>query len=253
MQNKPGIFITGTDTGVGKTVVAAGLALVLRERGVKVGVMKPVATGCLGEDPKKLISEDAVFLMEAADSEYPSLISPVRLKAALAPSVAAQIEKREVPVDQIHKAYRELQKHYDFIIVEGTGGLLVPITQDYFVTNLIREMNLPLVIVARNALGSINHTLLTVDAAIVRGFEIRGIIFNKVPLVNVSMVETSNPKVISEATGVPILGSLPHMEDVDVASCQFGSLREVFQERIRVDKILFNASLDETLVPRQGL
>lgn len=237
MRKSLGIFITGTDTGVGKTVVAAGLALALRERGVRVGVMKPVATGCSGEG-KRLISEDAVYLLEAAENEHPPLTNPLRFRNPLAPSVASVIEKKEVPIDKILKAYRDLQRHYEFIIVEGIGGLLVPITKEYFVANLIHEFELPLVIVTRGGLGTINHTLLTVDAAVIRGFEVRGIIFNRMPRVNFSMAEITNPKVIHDLTGIPILGSLPELEDVDVERCRFGSLREVFKERIDLDRLL---------------
>ncbi len=94
-QQTPGIFITGTDTGVGKTVVSAGIALALKDRGMRVGVMKPVATGCFGHNNDRLISHDAAFLMEAAEGEYPGLISPVRYRHPLAPNVAAHLEKSE--------------------------------------------------------------------------------------------------------------------------------------------------------------
>ncbi len=237
MRTKPGIFITGTDTGVGKTLVSAGLAFVLRERGIKVGVMKPVATGCYGIDDR-LVSSDAAFLMEAAENEHPALTSPVRLRNPLAPKVAATLEKKEIKLEQIRDAYQEIQKHYDFIIVEGIGGLMVPITQNYFVANMIRDFQLPVVIVSKPTLGTINHTLLTVDAAVVRGFDVRGIIFNRIPTVNFSLAEITNPKAIHELTNLPILGSLPEMPDVDVDTCKFGRLREVFKERIMVDKIL---------------
>lgn len=246
MKPKPGIFITGTDTGVGKTLVSAGLALALRERGIKVGVMKPIATGCFGLD-HRLISADAAFLMEAAENEYTGLSCPSRFRNPLAPNVAATLEKREVALDQIRAAYEELQKHYDFIIVEGIGGLMVPLAKDYFVTNLIRDFKLPIVIVSRPTLGTINHTLLTVDAAVIRGFEIRGIIFNRIPTVNFSAAEITNPKVIHELTNLPILGSLPDLPDVDVESCKFGSLKEVFKERVMVDKILSGETADITL------
>ncbi|MBI4115583.1 MAG: dethiobiotin synthase [Candidatus Omnitrophica bacterium] len=237
-MNKPiGIFITGTDTGVGKTVVAAGLALVLKERGMRVGVMKPVATGCFG-DGKRLVSEDAVYLFEAAENEYAPLTNPLRFRNPLAPSVASVIEKKEIPIEKILKAFKELQRHYDFLIVEGIGGLLVPITKEYFVANLIHEMGLPLLIVAKGGLGTINHTLLTVDAAVMRGFEIRGIIFNRMPRVNFSIAEITNPKVVHDLTGVPILGTLPDLEDVDVERCRFGTLREVFKERVELDRLL---------------
>lgn len=245
MRTKPGVFITGTDTGVGKTLVAVGLALVLKERGVKVGVMKPVATGCYGHE-KNLVSQDAVCLLEASQNEYPRLTNPVRFRNALAPNVAATIERKEIVLEKIYDAYRQLQKHYDFIIVEGIGGLLVPLTNDYFIANLIKDFNLPIVVVARNVLGTINHTLLTIDAAVIRGFEIRGVIFNRVPKVNYSLAETTNPKVIHDISGVPILGSLPEMEELNMDHCQFGNLKEIFQERIRIDKILYNASMDQT-------
>ena len=243
-MNKPGIFITGTDTGVGKTIVAAGLAMALRERGVKVGVMKPVATGCHGLE-QRMISQDAAYLMEAAENEYPALTNPSRFRHPLAPNVAAMLEKKEVQLGDIHHAYQELQKHYDFIIVEGIGGLLVPLTKDYFVANLIREFQLPLLIVARSGLGTINHTLLTVDAAVIRGFDIRGIIFNRIPTVNYSMAEITNPKVVHDLTGIPVLGSLPEMTDVDVETCRFGKLKEVFTERIQVDKIFYQPAVGQ--------
>ena len=237
MKKSMGIFVTGTDTGVGKTVVAAGLALVLRERGLKVGVMKPVATGCTGEG-KRLVSEDAVYLLEAAENEYPPLTSPSRFRNPLAPNVASVIEKREIPIEKILKAYRELQHHYDFLIVEGIGGLLVPINKDYYVANLIHEFGLPILVVARGGLGTINHTLLTVDAAVIRGLEVRGIIFNRMPRVNFSIAEITNPKVIHDLTGVPVLGTLPELPDVDVERCQFGGLKEVFKERVDLDRLL---------------
>jgi len=242
MYSKAGIFITGTDTDVGKTVVAAGLAMALKARGIKVGVMKPVATGCHGTD-NRLISYDAVYLWEAAENEYPALTSPSRFRNPLSPHVASSIEKREVKVQSIHRAFKELQKHYDFVIVEGVGGLLVPITKDYFVTNLIREFQLPLLIVSHAGLGAINHTLLTIDAALIRGFEIKGVIFNRVPKTNLSLAEITNPKVIHELTQVPILGSLPEIDGLNVEACKYGQLKEIFEERIQVDKIAVTPSL----------
>jgi dethiobiotin synthetase len=239
---KPGIFITATDTGVGKTVIAAGLALLLRERGVRVGVMKPVATGCHGSS-QRLISSDAVFMFEAAENEYAPLSSPCRYRHPLAPSVAAVMEKREVDISQIQRAYWELQKHYDFIIVEGIGGMLVPLAKNYFVADLIREFHLPIVIVARAGLGTINHTLLTADAAVIRGLEVRGVIFNRLPVVNYSTAEMTNPKVVHELTGLPVLGSLPEIDGLDVEACRYGKLKEIFCERIQVDKILNTPTL----------
>ncbi len=232
-----GVFITATDTGVGKTVISAGLAMVLKARGMRVGVMKPVATGCVG-DNGRLISPDAVYLFEAAENEYAPLTSPVRFKNAVAPSIASVYEQREVDLDVIRKAYKELQKHYDFLIIEGIGGILVPIKKNYLVANLIREMGLPLIIVSHVSLGAINHTLLTVDSALMRGFPIKGIIFNRAPLANYSLAELTNPRVIHELTGLPVLGTLPELADVDVERYRYGNLRTVFEEHINIDAIL---------------
>jgi len=236
---KAGIFITGTDTEVGKTVVSAGLALVLRERGIKVGIMKPIATGCYGPD-ERLISSDAAFLMEAAENEFPPLHSPTRFRNPLSPNVAAMLEKKEVDIDRILKSYQKLQKHYDFLIVEGIGGIMVPLKKDYYVANLIRDMKLPLVIVSYAGLGAINHTLLTVDAAMIRGLDIKGVVFNRASISNYSLAEMTNPKVIHDLSGVQILGSLPEIEELHIETCQFGKLKEIFRERIQVDKIIGN-------------
>ena len=235
-----GIFVTATDTGIGKTVISAGLAMAIRSRGIRVGVMKPVATGCFGER-ERLISADAVYLFEAAENEYAPLTSPIRFRNPVAPSIASVYEQKEVDLDAIRGAFGELQKHYDFIIVEGIGGFLVPIKKNYLVANLIREFALPLVIVSNISLGAINHTLLTVDAALIRGFKIKGIIFNRAPLVNYSLAEMTNPRVIHELTGIPILGVVPEIQELNVERCRFGSLKEVLMERINIDAILNGA------------
>jgi len=232
-----GIFVTSTDTGIGKTIVSAGLALTLKARGMRIGVMKPVATGCFGDGPR-LISVDAVYLFEAAENEYAPLTSPVRFRNPVAPNIASIYEQKEVNLDAIRNAFRELQKYYDFIVVEGIGGLLAPIKNNYLVANMIQEMKLPIVIVSHVQLGAINHTLLTVDSALIRGFIIKGIVFNRAPLVNYSLAEMTNPRVIHELTGIRVLGTLPEMEELNVESCRFGRLKEVFADRINVDAIL---------------
>lgn len=236
-MKKPGIFITGTDTDVGKTIVAAGLALVLRSQGIRVGVMKPIATGCLNFG-NRLVSVDAAFLMEAAENEWTGHSSPARYKHPVAPKVAAELEKKEVDLDHIRKCYAELEKNYDFIIVEGIGGLMVPIHPKYYVTDLVREFKLPILVVSKPGIGSINHTVLTVDAARIRGLDVKGIVFNRLPRANLSISEMTNPKVISELTKVPILGSLPDIEGLDVERGKFGALREIFQERVRIDSLI---------------
>lgn len=181
---RKGIFILGTDTGVGKTVVAAGLTLALRSRGIRVGVMKPIATGCLGHTGR-LVSIDAAYLMEAALMDSPVLVNPVRYRSPVAPSVAAVVEKVEVNIDQIVEAYKKLQKEFDFIVVEGVGGVLVPIKENYFVSNLLDALELPALLVTASKLGTINHTLLSVEALLSRGIEIVGIIMNGIEAANI--------------------------------------------------------------------
>ena len=167
-----------------------------------------------------------------------ALTNPSRFRNALAPYVAAPLEKKFVEPKKLIRAFRELSKHYDYVIVEGIGGLFVPLAKDYYISNLIKDFELPLVVVARSTLGSINHTLLTVDAALIRGMDVRGIIFNRVPQVNYSLAEITNPKVIHELSGVSILGSLPEMDDLDISSCRYGQLQQMVQERIQLDKLL---------------
>ncbi len=232
-----GIFIIGTDTGVGKTVVGAGLALCLKDRGIKVGVMKPVATGCL-ESNDHLYSQDAIYLFEAAENEYPLLSSPLRFKNPLAPSVTSEIEKKPMDLKKVFWAYREIREIYNFIIVEGIGGLLVPLSNNYFVADLVKEFDLPVIIVARTGLGTINHTLLTVQAAKNRGLKVKGIILNGLPETNLSLAEKTNPRIVQDLTGVPVLGVLPKMADVDVERLMFGSLKKTFAKKINIDIFL---------------
>ncbi|MFH1383557.1 MAG: dethiobiotin synthase [Candidatus Omnitrophota bacterium] len=234
---KQGIFVVGTDTNVGKTVVAAGLALVLRKRGLRVGVMKPIASGCK-QVGNTLVSLDAVFLMEAAENQFSALTNPIRLKEPLAPSVAAEIEGREVNVQKVSFAFRELQKNYDFVIVEGIGGLLVPLGTDYYVSDLVRSLHLSVLIVGRISLGTINHTLLTVEALRARGIAIEGIVLNGLDPRSSSLAELTNPKVIETLSKVRILGVLPQIEMLSVDACAFGNLCDVFEKNINIEPLL---------------
>jgi len=145
-----------------------------------------------------LYSQDAIYLFEAAENEYPLLSSPLRFRNPLAPSVASELEKRPMDLKKVFWAYREIREIYNFIIVEGIGGLLVPFTNNYFVADLVKEFDLPVVIVARSGLGTINHTLLTVQAAKNRGLEIKGIILNGQPEANLSLAEKTNPRIVQD-------------------------------------------------------
>ncbi len=169
-----GVFVTGTDTGVGKTFVACALARALREAGVDVGVMKPIETGVPEAGP-----EDARALREAAGVEDPlELICPVRFALPASPEAAARAEDRSVSLDAIRDAFDELTRRHAFVLVEGAGGLLVPIDAGTDMADLARAFDLPLLLVARAALGTVNHTRLSLEVAEARGLEVLGVVLS---------------------------------------------------------------------------
>ncbi|MEW5766038.1 MAG: dethiobiotin synthase [bacterium] len=212
-----GLFITGTDTGVGKTVVAAGLTRAYRDMGHRVGVMKPVSSGAIKTPTSGLECRDTRLLIEASGiQEEVSLINPYCFEEALAPAAAASLAKIEIEVGKILEAYHLLAQGYDPMIVEGVGGLLVPIRKDYLVIDLVRDLNLPLLVVARPGLGTINHTCLTVKYALKEGIRVVGIIING--LKKAGLAEKTSPALIEEITGVPILGILPYLSDLTVST-----------------------------------
>ena len=233
-----GIFITATDTEVGKTVVTAGLARAIAARGINAGVMKPVASG--GKKAgNKIVSEDALFLAGSIrlDDEL-ELINPVKLELPLSPLAASRLENRDVDIGKIKNAFLKLSDIHDFLLVEGIGGLLVPIRKDYSAADMASEMGLPIIIVARLNIGTINHTLLTVNEALRRGLGIKGIIFNCAKDGDAGPAEKTNPDLIKELSGMPILGTLPFDSGVSVENKKYGNLTELTSEFIDIDAIL---------------
>jgi len=210
-----GVFVTGTDTDVGKTVIAAGLTAALRRRGVKAVYFKPMQSGC-PEEAGELVPTDARFARELAGLDEPlRLLCPIALRLPLAPGVAAAREGVEVDLSRIAAAVWELSWRYDFLVVEGAGGLYVPlIGTSFLVLDLIRWLKLPLLVVARAGLGTINHTALTVMTAREKGIEVAGIILNRYPAAPSLAVQT-NPAVIEAITGRPILARVPEIDDLD--------------------------------------
>jgi dethiobiotin synthetase len=169
-----GYFVTGTDTGVGKTFVAAGLARTLRSRGINIGVMKPVETGFVNG-----VVSDSDQLREAGGAKDPvNLICPYRFAPALAPLAASEIEGRPIRKSVILKNFAELSRRHEFMLVEGAGGLLVPVTNKTLMADLAFEMGLKLLIVSANVLGCINHTLLTLEAARSRKLKVAAVLLN---------------------------------------------------------------------------
>jgi dethiobiotin synthetase len=205
-----GIFITGTDTGVGKTFVSKGIATALRGLGIDVGVMKPAETGC-SVRRGVLKPNDALSLMRASKVEDDlDLVNPYRFRAPLAPSVAAAQEGMSIDMRRIVASFRILEGRHTFMIVEGAGGIMVPLTARRSFLDLAARLDLPVLIVARPGLGTINHSLLTVMALRHRKVPIAGLVFNYGRKERPGMAERTNPAVVEERSAVPVIGIVRH-------------------------------------------
>ena len=210
-----GVFVTGTDTGVGKTWITAGIAAIWRQWGMRAVYFKPVQSGCPEQDGR-LIPTDAKMAGEIAGLTEPlNLLTPIALRLPLAPGVAAAQEGRVIDWDRVAEALKELSGRYDFFAVEGAGGLYVPLAgYKFLVLDLVRWLRLPLLVVARAGLGTINHTALTVVAARQAGLPVAGVILNRYPA-NPSLAERTNPEVIEAITEMPILGRVRELADLN--------------------------------------
>lgn len=216
-----GIFITGTDTDVGKTIVASGLAACMKEDGIDVGVMKPVATGN---------RDDANMLIEAANVDDDiNDVNPIFLEVAASPLAAKRVLDKEIEIDKIKESFERLMKRHEYMIVEGIGGIMVPITEDYLVIDMIKELELPILIVCRGALGTINHTLLTVHACKTNSIEISGIIANNVK----DELEDLAINIIKELTDLPLFGKIPNISINGI-----NTIKKAIKRYVRYDPLI---------------
>ena len=208
-----GLFITGTDTGVGKTFVSAGLIRAVKEMGIDVCPVKPVESGCrLGKGG--LVPADALRLLGASGvDESLDMVNPYRLRHPLAPSVAAEIEGVVISRKKIFSACNRLSDRYDLIMVEGAGGLMTPVYKKYLFLDLAADLGLPVVIVSAAGLGTINHTLLTIEAARSRGLKIVAVVINHAVKARKGPAERTNPGVIAGLGRVEVAGIVPHCGD----------------------------------------
>ena len=209
-----GLFVIGTDTGVGKTIVTGGLAAALREQGVNVGVIKPVETGCL-QDDGSFFPADARFLKVMAGSDLPlDVICPFQFKEPLAPSVAAEREGTKIELDLLIKTFEQISAQHQFTLVEGAGGVMVPLSQTFLLLDLVKSFKLPVLIVSRAELGTINHTLLTLRALQAEQVPMAGIVINNF-VAEKSIASETNPAVIARLAEVPVWGTLPYHSDLN--------------------------------------
>lgn len=234
-----GYFVTGTDTSVGKTVITGGLTGVFRKNGVRAAALKPVQTGGI-ESEDGLLSEDALFYRAAAGLLYSSReMNPCCFRQPLSPNLAARLSGEAIDPEFLAETYQRLAGENEVVLVEGAGGICVPLLDYHFtMADLARLLGLPLLVVARPGLGTINHTVLTVRYAQREGIEVKGIIINGYREEQATLAEQTNPEVIEGMTGVPILGIVPYLPDVSVESGQAGSLVEVIEAKVNWRSLL---------------
>jgi dethiobiotin synthetase len=207
----PGYFFVGTDTGVGKTVVAGGIASCLKSRQVKVGVLKPAESGCEELDRPR----DALFLKEMSGSNDPlEIICPFRFQEELAPGEAARMKGQNISLSHIGKCFQTISEDSDICLVEGAGGLLVPLTEKGKTNlDLIKHLKIPVLVVARLGLGTINHTLLTLARLELEKIPVRGLILNDA-MGQKTRADQLNPETIRRYTSVPVLGTVTFIRDI---------------------------------------
>lgn len=216
----PGLFVTATDTGVGKTVITCAIAHALRQQrpAWRVGVSKPFATGCRNER-EGLVNEDAEALAHFADCRQSlDIINPIRYAAPLAPAVAAEQSGRPVDWPELRRSLNWLDQHSDVMLIEGVGGIMVPLDDQrprYTVLQFIQQVGYPVVVVTRSGLGTLNHTAMTVSLLKQAGCRVAGLVMNEFEPDTSAHTEdpslASNRQWLTRMTGVPVLAMVPRI------------------------------------------
>ena len=207
-----GIFICGTDTGVGKTMITGCLARYLRERGYGVITQKWLQTGYNSKFPSDLELHLRIMGKNVSQiKKYLPYAAPYVFKGAFSPHLASRIENKSINAGKIIKSFKLLSREFDVVIVEGIGGALVPFSKKQLVVDIVKRLGLPVLVVAGNRLGAINHTLMTVEVLRKRNIEIAGIIFNNFKKENIRVLE-DNPSIVASLTKEKVFGCLPWVE-----------------------------------------
>ena len=228
------IFITGTDTGVGKTAVACSLAAYLSlKAGRDVGVMKPFESG--NEASGQEMTGDA-WALKAASGSADDIrdINPYNFKAPLAPEAAAMRENTDIDVGRVMSVYRKLCGGHDVVIVEGAGGILVPIRDGYFYSDLMAALRSPVIVVSRLTLGTINHTLLSCRYLGSAGIKVAGVILNDMQGEK-DIASQTNPGMLEKYLDVPLLGTFPHAPGLFSEGINRKKLASLFEENINCE------------------
>lgn len=175
---KSGYFVIGTDTDIGKTYISSILYSSIKD--INGGYYKPVQSGCF-EENGKLIAPDVKFICSQNEIDYDDSMVTYTLKAEVSPHLALELEKTKIDIEKIKEKFKNLKKKYEYLIVEGAGGLYVPLIRDeFYIYDLIKTFDFPVVLVCGSRVGAINHTMLTIEALKNLGIKVHGIVFNKV-------------------------------------------------------------------------
>ena len=209
-----GFFITGTDTGTGKTAVGAALLYLMRTRGIRAAPVKPVQTGVAPGEPGDL----EIYLKTsglAPNADELSLMNPYRFRLPASPHLAAETEGAAVDIQRIEMACRTLAESYQALVVEGAGGLLVPLSRSVSTLELVSRRKFPLLVVARAGVGTINHSLLTLKAAGDAGITVAALVLNRIPEPSGELppeqVVADNREIIARLSGAEVWEALPHV------------------------------------------
>ena len=229
------IFVTGTDTEVGKTIISAGIAAVMQSLGFTVGVFKPIQTGALENDSGCIVSPDLEFVYCVDGNIFTKCT--YLLKTPAAPLVSASLEGEVIDINLIVRDYKMLADQCDFVIVEGIGGISVPINPSLTVKDLITVLGLPVLIVARPDLGTINHSILTVEYAKKYNMDILGIVVSGYPKGTIDPALKSAPQIISTFTGVEILAVIPKISGISYSDPKAEMLIEAIIQNMDLEKV----------------
>ncbi|MGR3763210.1 dethiobiotin synthase [Rossellomorea sp. NS-SX7] len=205
-----GFFITGTDTEIGKTMITAVLTRYFLDKGVDVFPYKPVQSGAEW-DGDRLVAPDTVFYERFANRRFGDETNTYLLKTPSSPHLAAAMEGEKIETQPIIDQTQKLINSHELIFVEGAGGLIVPLNEEETMIDLIDRLSLPVILVARAGLGTINHTVLSVMALKQRKIKIAGIILNRVTPHEMPEIEEDNRIMLEKLTGIPIVGSFPYI------------------------------------------
>ena len=226
------VFVTGTDTDIGKTVITAGLAAVMQSLGYKAGVYKPFQSGAK-EKNGFLISPDLSYVKQL--DFYVETLCTYLLKPPTAPYIAAEIDGVNINLSTVRRDFETMKQNCEVMLVEGAGGLMVPVTKDGLMVDVAKMLDIPVVIVVRPNLGTINHTLLTINQAKAAGLDIAGVIINRYPLQTNDIAIKTAPRLIEEYSDVDILGIVPEIPDFRYVKP--GALINIFVNSIDIEKI----------------